>query len=193
VKLADGKERQIRHIMVTTFWGPDGKPMSAAQFVESLFGTLPEFFHDEEELRQIWSTPDTRKKLLEGLSEKGFGKAALEEMQRVIDAEKSDIFDVLAYVAFMLQPLTRQERATKAKVTIHTRFNDKQQAFLDFVLDQYVQVGVGELDQAKLTPLLRLKYHDSIADAVADLGPAAEIGTVFSGFQKYLYQESDTT
>lgn len=59
--------------------------------------------------------------------------------------------------------------------------------FLDFVLSHYVSVGVEELDQAKLTPLLRLKYHDSIADAVADLGPPEAIGQVFAGFQKYLY------
>ncbi len=190
VKLADGKERNIRHIMVTTFWGPDGKPLSAAQFVESLFGALPEFFHDEEEFRAIWSAPDTRRKLLECLAEKGFGKGPLEEMQKIIDAEKSDIFDVLAYVAFMLQPLTRQERATRAKSVIHARFNDKQQAFLDFVLDQYVKEGVEELDQAKLTPLLRLRYRDSISDAVADLGKPEEIGQVFAGFQKYLYAET---
>jgi type I restriction enzyme R subunit len=47
---------------------------------------------------------------------------------------------------------------------------------------------VEELDQNKLTPLLRLKYHDSIADAVADLGKPEDIGRVFAGFQKYLYQ-----
>ena len=67
------------------------------------------------------------------------------------------------------------------------RMPAKQQAFLDFVLQHYVNVGVEELDQEKLTPLLRLKYHDSIADAVADLGKPEEIGQVFSGFQKYLY------
>lgn len=71
-------------------------------------------------------------------------------------------------------------------------FNGKQQVFLDFVLSHYVSIGVEELDKAKLTPLLRLKYHDSIADAVADLGKPEEIGRVFSGFQKYLYQQSVT-
>ncbi len=189
VKLADGKERNIQHMMVTSFWHPDGTPMSAQQFMEMLFGKLPEFFKDEEELRAMWSAPDTRKKLLEGLAEKGFGRDQLAEMQKIIDAEKSDLFDVLAHIAYAMPPLTREERATKAKVIISTHFNSKQKVFLDFVLSHYVSVGVEELDQGKLNPLLRLKYHDSISDAVADLGRPEEIGKVFSGFQKYLYQQ----
>ena len=176
--------------MVTSFWHPDGTPMSAQQFMEALFGRLPEFFKDEEELRELWSVPDTRRKLLEGLAEKGFGREQLTEMQRIIEAEKSDLFDVLAHVAYALSPLTREERAAKAKVIISTHFNSKQRVFLDFVLSHYVSVGVEELDQEKLTPLLRLKYHDSIADAVADLGKPAEIGEVFVGFQRWLYQKA---
>ncbi len=189
VKLADGKARNIQHMMMTTFWHPDGTPMSAQQFMELLFGKLPDFFKDEEELRTLWSAPDTRKKLLEGLAEKGFGKDQLAEMQKIIDAEKSDLFDVLAHVAYALPPLTREERAARAKVVITTHFNTKQRVFLDFVLSHYVSVGVEELDQDKLTPLLHLKYHNSISDAVAELGRPDEIGKVFSGFQKYLYQQ----
>ncbi len=188
IKLADGKSRTIQHMMVTSFWHPDGTPMSAQQFLEMLFGKIPEFFKNEDELRALWSAPDTRAKLLQGLAEKGFGHEQLAEMQKIIDAEKSDLFDVLAYVAYAMPTLTREERAARAKVVISTRFNNKQQIFLDFVLSHYVTVGVEELDQEKLTPLLRLKYHDSIADAVADLGKPDEIGKVFSGFQKYLYQ-----
>jgi type I restriction enzyme R subunit len=188
VKLANGKELAIQHMMCTTFWHPDGTPMSAQQFLELLFGKLPEFFKDEAELRTLWSNPVTRKMLLMGLAEKGFGPEQLGEMQKIIDAEKSDLFDVLAYVAYALPPLNREERAARAKVAISSHFNNKQQGFLDFVLAHYVSVGVEELDQEKLTPLLRLKYHNSIADALADLGQAEEIGQIFAGFQKYLYQ-----
>ena len=188
VKLADGKERIIQHMMVTSFWHPDGTPMSAQQFLELLFGRLPEFFKNEAELRAFWSLPDTRSKLLQGLAEKGFGHDQMAEMQRIINAENSDLFDVLAHVAYATVPLTREERAIRAKVHINAHFNSKQQAFLDFVLAQYVNVGVGELAQDKLSPLLKLKYHNAIADAVADLGQPEEIGKVFAGFQKYLYQ-----
>lgn len=189
VTLADGKERTIQHMVSTSFWHPDGTPMSAQQFMEALFGRLPDFFKNEEELRTLWSRPDTRRKLLEGLAEKGFGKEHLAEMQRIIDAEKSDLFDVLAHVAYALPPLTREERAAKARVIITQRFSTKLQVFLGFVLSHYEMIGVEELDQEKLTPLLKLKYNDSIPDAIIDLGQTpVEIGLAFAGFQQYLYQ-----
>jgi type I restriction enzyme R subunit len=168
------------------FWHPDGTPMSAQQFMELLFGKLPEFFKNEEELRTIWSMPTTRKKLLEGLKEKGFGREQLLAMQRIIDAEKSDLFDVLAHVAYAVPTQTRLERASTAKIIISEHFNTKQQMFLDFVLLQYVKVGVEELDKDKLGPMLRLKYNDCINDAVEDLGRPEQISLVFEGFQKYL-------
>lgn len=188
IELADHKARQIRHMSATSFWHPDGTPMSAAQFMEALFGKLPEFFKDEDELRVIWSAPDTRRKLLEGLAEKGFGKDQLAEMQVIIDAENSDLFDVLAFVAYAEAPLTREARAERAKAVIGTQFNDKQQAFLTFVLAHYVSAGVDELDETKLGPLLKLKYNNAIADAFADLGTPDTVRKAFIGFQRYLYQ-----
>lgn len=189
VKLADGKERSIQHIMATTFWNPDGTPMSAAQFVEKLFGELPNLFKSEEELRSLWSQPDTRKKLLTGLEEKGFGQEQLDEIKVLIEAEQSDLFDVLAYIAFALPTITREERAEHSKDSIHQHYPDNQQQFLDFVLAHYVAQGVSELDQEKLPSLLELKYH-SISDAVAALGSVGSIREVFVGFQKHLYMEN---
>ncbi|MBT3068402.1 EcoAI/FtnUII family type I restriction enzme subunit R [Rhodoferax sp. U11-2br] len=189
IKLADGKVRQIQSMTATTFWSADGTPMSAAQFLESLYGALPDFFKDEDELRTLWSSPDTRRKLLEGLAEKGFSREPLIEMQKAIEAENSDLFDVLAYVAFAAAPETREHRADHARAETHQHFNDRQLAFLDFVLAQYVTQGVDELDSDKLTPLLRLKYNNAISDAVMDLGGTTQIRDMFAGFQKYLYEE----
>ena len=188
VKLADGKARAIQHMMSTSFWHPDGTPMSAAQFMELLFGKLPEFFKSEDELRALWSVPETRAKLLEGLAEKGFPRTQLVEMQKLINAENSDLFDVLTFVAYANAPVSRQVRAQHAKVAISANFNEKQQAFLNFVLSQYIQVGVEELDRDKLPPLLKLKYS-AISDAISDLGRPEEIGNAFTGFQRYLYDE----
>jgi type I restriction enzyme R subunit len=187
VRLADGKERQLQHMTATSFWSADGRPMSAAQFLESLFGALPEFFKDEDELRRLWSDPDTRRKLLAGLADKGFGREPLAEMQKVIEAENSDLFDVLAYVSFAAPPVSRADRAAAAKAATGPEFTDKQRAFIDFVLAQYVAQGVDELDAEKLSPLLRLKYRNAIADAFAELGRPDQVRRVFVGFQRHLY------
>ena len=186
IKLADGKERTIQHMMATTFWSVDGRPMSAAEFVERLFGELPALFKDEDELRTLWSQPDTRRVLLDNLAEKGYGREQLREVERMIDAEKSDLYDVLAYIAFALSPRTRQERADLSRPFISAQYDSKLQAFLDFVLSQYVKEGVGELDQTKLPHLLQLKYR-AVNDAAAELGGVASIRSAFLGFQRHLY------
>ncbi|HHQ4626710.1 TPA: EcoAI/FtnUII family type I restriction enzme subunit R [Aeromonas veronii] len=188
IELADGKARKIQHMSATSFWHPDGTPMSAAEFMGELFGKLPEFFKDEDELRALWSEPGTRKKLLDGLAEKGFGIEQLTEMQKVIEAEQSDLFDVLAYVAYADDPMTREERAAQAEAMLGQEFDSKQQAFLSFVLGHYVKEGVTELDDTKLGPLLKLKYNNALADAFAELGNAEVVRRAFVGFQKYLYQ-----
>ncbi|WP_421278733.1 EcoAI/FtnUII family type I restriction enzme subunit R [Aeromonas veronii] len=188
IELADGKARKIQHMSATSFWHPDGTPMSAAEFMDELFGKLPEFFKDEDELRALWSEPGTRKKLLDGLAEKGFGIDQLTEMQKVIEAEQSDLFDVLAYVAYADDPMTREERAAQAEAMLGQEFDSKQQAFLSFVLGHYVKEGVTELDDTKLGPLLKLKYNNALADAFAELGNAEVVRRAFVGFQKYLYQ-----
>ena len=188
IKLADGKERTLQHRISTTFWSPDGKPMSAAEFVERLFGEIPELFRDENELRAIWSRPDTRKALLEGLAEKGYGEEQLIEISRLIDAKESDLYDVLTYIAYASAPMSRRERVFAHKSLIFSRYIGKQQEFLDFVLEQYIKAGVGELDRAKLPQLLELKYH-TVRDAVEELGSVANISEVFIGFQQYLYSQ----
>ncbi|WP_213804774.1 type I restriction endonuclease subunit R [Granulicella sp. dw_53] len=186
IRLADGKAREIQHMTATSFWSAEGRPISANQFLESLFGTLPEFFKDEDGLRTIWCKPDTRRALLRSLQDKGFDRSQLGEIQRLLVAEQSDLYDVLAYIAFALPRITRQERADRARPAIHASFPERQRAFLDFVLSHYITEGVEELDQDQLSSLLILRYH-AISDAVLDLGSPPEIREMFAGFQQYLY------
>ncbi len=186
IKLADGKDRLIQSMMATSYWSPDGRPITAHQMIEQLFGELPRFFKDENELRKLWSIPDTRKVLLEGLAEKGFGGEQLAEISRMINAENSDVYDVLAYIAFAMPPITRSERVETRRSTILANYDEKLQTFLSFVLAQYVSQGIHELDQGKLGALLQLKYH-TIDDAVATLGSIPTIRNTFVGFQHFLY------
>ena len=89
----------------------------------------------------------------------------------MIDAENSDVFDVLAYIAFALAPITRSERAgSRTKQKFSRAMTTKLQAFLGFrLLAQSVRQGVEELDEEKLASLVQLKYH-TIANAADELG-----------------------
>jgi len=187
IKLRDGKEREIQNMIATSFWNADGRPISAEEFLESLYGKLPDFFKDEEELRRLWSVPATRKSLLEQLEDAGYGKDELNNLQRLINAEKSDLFDVLEYVSFAIKPITREERVVEASSQIFDGLDGRQKDFLDFVLSKYIETGVSELDQDKLPSLLELKYQ-SITDATEVLGDVESIKNTFIEFQKYLYQ-----
>ena len=187
IKLRDGKEREIQHMIATSFWNADGRPISAEEFLESLYGKLPDYFKDEEELRRLWSVPATRKSLLEQLEDAGYGKDELNNLQRLINAEKSDLFDVLEYVSFAIKPITREERVVEASSQIFDGLDGRQKDFLDFVLSKYIETGVSELDQDKLPSLLELKYQ-SITDATEVLGDVESIKNTFIEFQKYLYQ-----
>ena len=188
IKLRDGKEREIQHMMSTSFWSSDGKPMSVEEFLNNLFGELPNFFKSESELREIWSNPMTRKTLLEKLDEAGFGKDELHTLQKLIDAEKSDLFDVLEYVFNSdIKPITREARVAAAQATIFALLNDKQKEFIDFVLSKYVEAGVDELDQDKL-PILLVNKYQSLEDAKQVLGEVSSISSLFIEFQRHLYE-----
>jgi type I restriction enzyme R subunit len=100
IRLRDWKEMEIQHMVATSFWSVDGKPISAQEFLDKMFGELPEFFRDEAELRKIWANPETRKAFLEKIATLGFGREQLETLQKMVKAEKSDLFDVLAFFTF---------------------------------------------------------------------------------------------
>lgn len=189
IKLKDGKEREIQHMMSTSFWSADGTPISAEEFLNNLFGELPNLFKSEEELRTLWSNPTTRKVLLAKLDDAGFGKEELTTLQKLIDAEKSDLFDVLEYVFNSdIKPMTRDERVAAAQATIFAILNDQQKEFIAFVLSKYIETGVEELDQDKLPFLLTNKYQ-SLEDAKAILGDVKNISSLFIEFQKHLYKK----
>ena len=186
ITLTDGKVRQIQHMKSVLFMGADGEMLTAKQFVEQLFGDLPRFFGNEDELRAIWSNPSTREKLLADLQEAGYDDEKLDSMKDIIDAKDSDVYDLLAFVAYARDTHTRTERVTTAKKGIHSEFTYKQIEFIDFILDKYIEDGVQELAAKKMRSLVELKYN-TISDAAAEFGSPAAIRDTFIGFQKYLY------
>jgi type I restriction enzyme R subunit len=188
IKLSDGKERQLQSISSTMFYSVDGKPMSLIEFIQSLYDTLalPEFFKDEEELRKLWALPSTRQHLLERLEGAGFGRADLSEIQNLIDANDSDLFDVLEYIRFALSPVSRKLRSEISVSKLETVLSENQKAFIDFLADEYAERGVDELEEGRLERLIEAKYSNVI-DGITKLGGVEKARSIFLEFQANLY------
>ena len=189
VKLKSGKELTIQHTTQTMFWDASGKPITSEDFLNNLMGDIPSLFKNESELRELWSNPMTRKTLLEKLETAGYGSEELNALRKLVDAENSDLFDVLEYVFNSdIKPLTRVQRVAAAETAIFTLMNDKQKEFIAFVLSKYIETGVGELDQTKLPILLASMFH-SQSDGIQELGgDPIMIRNLFVEFQQYLYR-----
>lgn len=190
IKLSDGKFREIKS-MSSTHYLIDGNPVSAEDFLKKLFEILklPEFLESEDKLRKLWSNPITRKELLTNLENAGCHRDDLEKLQELINAKNSDLIDVLEYVAFAKQPISRVARVQTNKENIFNNLNSNQKIFVDFVLRNYVRIGVDELDIGNLENIINAKYG-GISDAKIKLGKIDDIKNTFIDFQKHLYSNS---
>lgn len=185
VRFADGRERTIKYSVDTQFY-MEGKPVGPAEFLEMLFGKLPEFYTSEEDLQHIWSDPRTRRPLLSGLAERGFDEEKLEALKDLIDAEDSDVYDVLRYISYAKETMTRTERAGIIRDYYLEQLDENQREFVAFVLDTYEKGGENELSMENLTGLVQLKYR-TMPDAVSHLGSAQEIVEDYLELQRELY------
>jgi type I restriction enzyme R subunit len=187
IKLSDGKVREIQSMQSTMFY-VDGKPISSEEFLQRLFNTLklPEIFGSEDSLRKLWANPVTRNELLVKIEKEGCAKSDLIKLQEMINAENSDLFDVLEYISYARKPITRADRVKSAESNIFALLNESQKDFISFVLRNYIQDGVDELDIAKLSTVIKSKYG-GIPEAEKALGNVDQINKMFIDFQQYLY------
>jgi len=188
IRLADGKERAIRYIAATTYWGPDGRPMTAQQFLERLYGDLAGLITDEDQLRREWSDPERREHFIAVLAQKGYDSDKLADMRRLIDAPNSDLFDVLAYIRFSTPPRTRSDRAQAARNDGVAAADEQMREFLLGVLQAYEAVGETELAAGRLGDFLTARYG-SLADARSALGEMPTIKHAFVSVQRDLYKQ----
>jgi type I restriction enzyme R subunit len=176
VQLAGGRKLKVIDVEVR-YIAEDGRPLSAKEFLEQLLQVLPNFFESEEQLRSLWSNPDERENLLKALGKKGFDAEQLETLTEMFQAKDSDYFDVLAYLAFSKDIITRQQRADAVKAD--KAYFDGYQAneakqFLKFILNRYQMDGFTELNRDKLPQLIQLNQ----------LGTPKEAANYFGGFDK---------
>lgn len=139
------------------------------------------------ERRQIWSQPDTRHELIEGLADSGLAGEQLDAIRNVTGSQDSDLFDVLGYIAYLRTRLKRAERAGERQDTVLANCAPRQREFLDFVLDHYVSVSESESDPDNLPELLQRRYGTP-TEAVSQLGSVADIRSTSHDFQRDLYR-----
>lgn len=186
VKLSDGKARKIKYIASTTYWSPEGKPISAAEFLERLFGDLSGIVADEDQLRSVWSDPDNRERFLEQLSDRGYDRDRLDDIRRLVDAPDSDLFDVLSYILFTNPPKTRHERADGVRSEGLEKAADETRALLLAILAAYEERGESELATKKLGTFLTARYG-SVNEGKSRLGGLNAIKDAFRQMQLNLY------
>ena len=185
IRLSDGRSRRIKYIKSDMFWGADGKPVSAEEFLKAMFGQMPEFYTSIEDLREQWSSPKTRENLLDKMGEAGYDRETLGRIRTLIDAEDSDLLDVLEYISFNVEPIQRKERVERTKPYVSS-LSAQQQEFINYVISLYIQEGIDELWISKLPDILKMKYG-SIEDGKMALGSLDVARNTFTGFQRSLY------
>ena len=185
IRLSDGRTRRIKYLKSDMFWDADGKPVSTEEFLTTMFGQMPQFFTSIEDLQEKWSDPNTREALLNKMDEAGYGKEVLKQIRTLIDAENSDLLDVLEYISFNVEPIERTERVKKVERYMNT-LSDKERDFVGYIINLYVKEGVDELGIEKLPAIVTMKYG-SIPDGMSVLGSVDVARRTFLNFQRNLY------
>lgn len=159
----DVKGKKLKVINIeTTYVGEDGKPLKTNEYLELLIGILGKFYNNEEGLREIWSSPKNRKELLNKLKDMNIDEAQLDDLKQIFEAKNSDIYDVLAHLSFNLDIKTRNERALAVENStfVEKYHNEKAKQFIKFILERYKKDGVKELEEDKLSDLVKLSGFD---------------------------------
>lgn len=180
-----------RELTLTTNWTEKfqfgEKLISIEEFIQVLFGRLPEFFSGQEDLHKQWQHPSTRKALLDQLEREGFPEEKLRMVQRVMGREDCDLLDVLDYLAYETTPIERARRVDLVRQDYYQTLNNLQQQFLDFLMEQYVKNGENEFTMDNLPTFLDMKYG-TIPDAMRTLNMnVAAIRNQYLEFQRHLY------
>lgn len=185
IRLSEGRTRKIKYLKSDMFWDTNGKPVSTEEFLSTMFGQMPQFFNTIEELQTKWSDPTTREILLDKMDEAGYGKEVLKQIRILIDAENSDLLDVLEYISFNVEPIERSERVKRVENYMLT-LSERERDFVGYLKNLYIKEGVEELGIEKLPSIIAMKYG-SILDGMRTLGNVEVARNTFLNFQRKLY------
>ena len=190
VRLGESRELRIIDVEVR-YIDETGRPLSAQQFVDRILSKLPTLFSSEEELREIWSDPDSREIFFQQLADIGFDAEQLSTLRCMFSAEACDLFDLLNFLIFEHPMATRLERAeaTRSNEEFFNAYTEQRaRDFLEFVLNRYEQTGEGELSRDRIPGLIQLSGLGTTRDvSQAFGGNANQLLIAFRDLQQQLY------
>jgi len=190
IQLSTGRKLKVLDIETLYIDNETGKPLTTLQFLEKLIGFIPELYRNEEELRKLWSKPETREELLKKLAESGIDEEQLDILKKIFEAERSDIFDILLHISYEGNLITRTQRATVVKENnafFEVFANLKARDFLLFILQRYETDGVKELKRERLSSLVELNNMGTSNEAVKVFGGPQNLIDAFYKLQENLY------
>jgi len=189
IQLSNGRKLKVLDIE-TRYIDESGKPLTTLQFLEKLIGFIPDLYQSEDELRSLWSKPETREDLLIKLAESGIDEEQLDILKKIFEAENSDIFDILLHISYECSLITRSQRAKHVKDDndfFEVFSNLKARDFLRFILERYETDGIKELKRERLSSLIELNNLGTTKEAAKVFGSAQNLIDAFYKLQENLY------
>lgn len=189
IELSNGRKLKVIDVE-TRYIDENGLPLTTAQFLEKLIGFIPDLYESEEQLRKLWSKPETRDELLQKLAATGIDEEQLDSLKILFEAKESDIFDILMHISYTNEIITRKQRAfvTKENEQFFAVYeNLKARDFLKFVLERYEKDGIKELKREKLANLIELNNLGTTKDAASVFGGLQKLVDAFYKIQEQLY------
>jgi len=189
IELSNGRQLKVTDVD-TRYIDENGKPLTVREFLEKLIGELPAIYKNEEQLRKIWSNPDTRADLLKKLGQLGFDNEQLNDLRNMIASPECDIFDVLSHISFSSNLITRKQRVKFVKgdpefFEVYKKVEARD--FLEFVLQHYEKYGIEELQRDKLGDLVKLKLGTP-KDAKTAFGDMKTLLGAYYKLQENIYK-----
>ena len=188
VKLADNREVKIINIETRYLDPTTGKHLSSEDFIKKILGELPKLYQSEHDLRLAWVNPETREKFLKNLEYIWLDAEQIENLKKVFEAEKSDIFDILAYISYGNEIKNRTERSKIAKSILEKYKNPKAKDFLQFLLELYEREWIMNFKKDGLSSKIELFNRWLAREIAAEFGWVQELKQAYYDLQKGIYE-----
>ena len=186
IKLSNGRRLSLETTWEQKIFFGD-EFISLDEYVKKLFGRIPDFFSDADDLREQWSNPETREQLLKTMDEAGFAEEKLNLLRNMLKLQKCDLLDVLEYIAYDSTPIERAKRVELVKKKYVDSLNKEQREFDSLILQYYINNGFKELGSDKLKTFINIKFN-SMSDAKERLQMSpADIRQHYIDLQRWLY------